>query len=145
MPHLSTLPKTSPLLLRLFDLPRSRSLLKVQESRALPSKLLQLLLPEMLQLGPGAYPAQLPYDEGCQDGRTEGVGRVPRQEQRLGKTRRSPVGPGEPPANMDVDRGASHTKQGMDGATRGHRPHLPISLALRSTSLSPLISPLPHQ
>ena len=58
MPHLSPLPKTLPLLLQLFDLPRSQMLLEVQKSGALPSKLHQLLLPRMLQLGPRAYSAQ---------------------------------------------------------------------------------------
>jgi len=60
-------------------------MLEVQEKGALPPKLLRLLLPGMLQLGPWAHSAQLPNDQGCQGSRTEGVGRVPQQEQRLGK------------------------------------------------------------
>jgi len=72
---------------------------------------------------------------------------VPQQEQRLGKARRSPLGPCGPQAeaDMDMERGTSHAQQGMDKAARGHRPHLPISLALCPSSFSPLLSSLPHQ
>jgi len=57
------------------------------------------------------------------------------------------MGPCRPQAkaNVDMDWGVGHTQRGMDKVTRGHRPHLTILLALRSSSFSPLLSPLPRQ
>jgi len=48
MPHLSTIPKVSPLFLQLFNLPYLQLLLEVQESGILLPKLHQLLLSRVL-------------------------------------------------------------------------------------------------